>query len=52
MPKQKEKKPAKDLTKDEAMERLFPKRVAKKLQEVAHERDKDEDFSDIEPSQK
>ena len=51
MPKRKDKKPAKDLTKDEVMERLFPKRAIKKLKEIAHERDKDEDFSDIEPSQ-
>lgn len=51
MPKRKERKPAKDLTKDEAMERLFPKRVTKELKKIAHEQEKDEDFSDLEPSQ-
>lgn len=35
-----DKKPARDLTKDEAMERVFPKKVRDKLREVAHEKDK------------
>jgi hypothetical protein len=35
------KKTARDLTKDEAMERLFPKKVRDKLREVAHKKDKD-----------
>jgi hypothetical protein len=37
----KPKKRARDLTKDEAMERLFPNKVREKLREVAHEKDKD-----------
>ena len=36
MPK---KKPATELTTDEAMEKLFPKKVVKKAKEVAHEKD-------------
>jgi hypothetical protein len=35
------KKAARDLTKDEAMKRLFPKEVREKLYEVAHGKDKD-----------
>ncbi|MBI4329376.1 MAG: hypothetical protein HY685_05890 [Chloroflexi bacterium] len=33
------KKPAKDLTTEEALKRLFPKRVIEKAKEVAHEKD-------------
>jgi hypothetical protein len=36
----KPKKAARDLTKDEAMERLFPKKVRDVLYEVAHRKDK------------
>ena len=32
-------KPASELTTDEAMQRLFPKKVRDKLKEVAHEKD-------------
>ena len=44
MPK-KNKKPAKELTTEEAMKRLFPKKVRERLKEVAHEKD-DKDNSD------
>jgi hypothetical protein len=33
------KKPPSDLTTDEAMKRLFPKKVVEKAKEVAHEHD-------------
>ena len=36
-----DKKPARDLTKEEAMKRLFPKKVRDKLREIAHQKDKD-----------
>jgi len=35
----KKRKPATELTTDEAMERMFPKRAIKKAKEVAHEKD-------------
>jgi len=37
-------KPAKDLTNDEAMKRLFPKKVREELKKVAHENDPPEDL--------
>lgn len=33
------KKQARDLTKDEAMKKLFPKKVREELERVAHEKD-------------
>ena len=39
MPK---KKPATELTKDEAMKRLFPKKVRDEVHRIAHEKDKEE----------
>ena len=41
MPKRKK---AKELTDDEALKRLFPKKVRDELKKVAHERDKPEDL--------
>lgn len=43
MPK---KKKAQELTDEEALKRLFPKKVREKLKEVAHEKDDPEDSED------
>ena len=40
------KKPARDLTDDEALKRLFPKKVREELKKVAHERDDPEELGD------
>ena len=47
MPK---KKSARELTDEEALKRLFPKKVRDKLKEVAHENDQKEDSETRKPN--